>query len=639
MRKLGLHGFLKPLLMPLILLAASFNASAQQSLDFGGAPLLNGNYFFRWVIFSNISSSGNFGQGTAVSGTISFDGRGGYRINGKLTDSTRLNQVTVWSRTGTYTVSASGLAEIQNPIFPEDTLRAGVGTAGIIGSTTEGSNQSLFLAIPALANGLGNDKVVGTYQVGVQDFPGATGGPSNRFAYFALPADGAGNFGTFQPQGCATDLKTCAPPAIAGATYRVSSDGSGTFNFPSSAGTAIVGGSKTMYFSADASMFIGGSDNGFDIIIGLRPVDPKTQSPPSGYQGLFYSGFLSKGVNCTCAASGFGAISVYGTSTASTFRNYMRQNEPGNVHYDFTSTATDSAAFGPDGVGRTTRSGRYRVIGPGSLVDFDISGPTSEDNSLTVRFRQPSLASAGVFINPQGIVNAASLTPLPNPIAPGEYISLFGSGFTATTAVAENYPFPTTLKDVQVRINGRPAPLYFVSPGQINLLVPYAITEPYASIQVISGGQLSNTVSTYVRASAPAVFTSPAGGDGTPAVLHADYTFVTKAAPIRPGETLTVFATGLGAVTPPVADGVAAPVSPLALFPANKLHVVLDSLELKTVFAGLAPGYAGLYQINLTVPSKIDSIVPKGIPGPWAMTLELDTAEAEVDVPVYVAPN
>jgi uncharacterized protein (TIGR03437 family) len=84
-----------------------------------------------------------------------------------------------------------------------------------------------------------------------------------------------------------------------------------------------------------------------------------------------------------------------------------------------------------------------------------------------VGFGTPKFSGSGVYLNPIGVVNAASFAPITNPIAPGEVITLFGSGLAASSVNASSVPLPTTLGNTQVNINGIAAPLYYVTPTQI----------------------------------------------------------------------------------------------------------------------------------------------------------------------------
>jgi uncharacterized protein (TIGR03437 family) len=124
-------------------------------------------------------------------------------------------------------------------------------------------------------------------------------------------------------------------------------------------------------------------------------------------------------------------------------------------------------------------------------------------------------------------------------------------------------------------------------------------------------GVESNTVTVYVDNSSPGIYTLAESGIGPGAILHADYTLVTSSSPAVPGETVLLFMDGLGTVTPQVADGAAGSSSPLSYsdeFDAQYIQVYLDDTVDTTAlgaveFAGLAPGFAGLYQVNFAIPA------------------------------------
>ncbi len=115
----------------------------------------------------------------------------------------------------------------------------------------------------------------------------------------------------------------------------------------------------------------------------------------------------------------------------------------------------------------------------------------------------------------------------------------------------------------------------------------------------------SNMVTVYVDNTAPGIYTLAQNGTGAGAILHSDYSEVTAASPAMRGETVQMFLTGLGPVTPGVDDGAAAPSSPLSnSVEAADILVFLGSEEADVLYAGLTPGVAGLYQVNFTVPSS-----------------------------------
>jgi uncharacterized protein (TIGR03437 family) len=220
---------------------------------------------------------------------------------------------------------------------------------------------------------------------------------------------------------------------------------------------------------------------------------------------------------------------------------------------------------------------------------------------ISVALPAPSFTVSGVFLSPAGVVNSANSAPFTAGIAPGEFITLYGANLAPGTETASTVPLPTLLDGVQVTVNGLPAPLNYVSPGQIQALVPYASGSTIARIQVINNNVASNAVTEFVNLTAPGVFTVPPGGTGYGAVLHADYSFVTPQSPAQVGETVSVYLTGLGTVNPLIPDGSAGVFSQTT----NTITADISGVAATVSYAGLAPVWAGLYQINLTVPSGV----------------------------------
>ena len=199
------------------------------------------------------------------------------------------------------------------------------------------------------------------------------------------------------------------------------------------------------------------------------------------------------------------------------------------------------------------------------------------------------------------MVNAASFAPPGNPIAPGQFISLYGTGLAKSTQ-AGTPPYPATLNGVTVLINNKAAPLHFVSAGQINALVPYSTTGTSATIVVQNSGASSNTVTVPLAATAPGVYSLDGTGSGGGSILHADFGLVTAARPAAPGETVLVYLTGMGAVNPPVADGTSGSAGQLYRA-ASEATVLVGRKQATVAYNGLAPGFPGLYQLNVTLPS------------------------------------
>ena len=199
------------------------------------------------------------------------------------------------------------------------------------------------------------------------------------------------------------------------------------------------------------------------------------------------------------------------------------------------------------------------------------------------------------------------------PVSPGSIASLFGSNLAASLAQADTVPLSTNLANVSVTMNGISAPLFFVSPGQINVQVPWNVlpngVDTGMATVVVTRGQLSsNGESVQIAPVAPAIFTVVSDGIGNAIAVNPDGTIAAPAGSIpgllsRPahmGDPLVILATGLGAVTPAVANG------------ANSMDQLRNTVSTPTVliggqpaqllFSGLSPSFTGVNQINAVVP-------------------------------------
>jgi uncharacterized protein (TIGR03437 family) len=196
------------------------------------------------------------------------------------------------------------------------------------------------------------------------------------------------------------------------------------------------------------------------------------------------------------------------------------------------------------------------------------------------------------------VVNAASYG---GSIAPDSLATIFGSNLSVATASASldsDGQLPTVLAQTRVEINGVAAPLFFVSPGQINLVVPAGLTQGTATVVVsstISASAQSGTA--LVRTAAPGVFTTDASGSGPGAILNAinylpaPFLVLTDDGGSGVPTRLAVYATGLRN---------ASTVTAVAQDPlGNRYPMTVE-------YAGAAPGFFGLDQVNLVVPPDID---------------------------------
>jgi uncharacterized protein (TIGR03437 family) len=185
------------------------------------------------------------------------------------------------------------------------------------------------------------------------------------------------------------------------------------------------------------------------------------------------------------------------------------------------------------------------------------------------------------------------------PLAPGTIVQIFGSGLAATTG-GTNIPLPTALNGTSVLIGGELAPLYFVSSGQINAQIPVDLL-PGQEYQVLVVANNAYTTPDAIHI-APVTPGIARLANGQVIAQHADFSLVSEDAPAKPGEYLVAYLAGMGLTDNPVGTGAEAPLSPLAAVNTSA-SVAVDSEAASVLFAGLTPGFIGLYQINFQVPA------------------------------------
>jgi uncharacterized protein (TIGR03437 family) len=212
-------------------------------------------------------------------------------------------------------------------------------------------------------------------------------------------------------------------------------------------------------------------------------------------------------------------------------------------------------------------------------------------------------------------------------LAPNTMATIYGN-FGTDTADAFSQPapipLPTTLADIQVTVNGTPAPLYYVSPGQINFVMPWnAPTTLTADVQVlkVSTGQLLAASPVSMNAVSPAIFVTTSAGAGAKlaAVINQDLTVNSATNPAKRGSYISIYATGQGAVSSPPADGdiprngLVSAQGSLRVFIGSDYtdQIPLQGSEPRSIpgvdnnfisFSGLSPSFPGMWQVNVRIP-------------------------------------
>jgi uncharacterized protein (TIGR03437 family) len=218
--------------------------------------------------------------------------------------------------------------------------------------------------------------------------------------------------------------------------------------------------------------------------------------------------------------------------------------------------------------------------------------------TLTVGAANAPGTSGVPAIANNGVVEGAGFTPL-RPLAPGGIVSIFGSRLAASEAFATQLPLPRTLAGTSVRIGDENAPLFYVGPGQVNAQVPYSF-QPGTSvpITVVTSGQIAAPQNYFIAPVQPGVFV----GSPYAAVLDGQSRAINAENPARIGDTLQIFTTGLGATTPTAMAGQGAPSFSTV---TNPVSVTVGGVPVSVVYQGLAPGFVGLYQVNVVLGASV----------------------------------
>jgi len=203
-----------------------------------------------------------------------------------------------------------------------------------------------------------------------------------------------------------------------------------------------------------------------------------------------------------------------------------------------------------------------------------------------------------------GIVNAFNRVA-GGALSPGTIVESYGSGLASGSGSTGAPPIPVTFSGTQMLVGGLAAPLFYLSTGQLDVQVPAELAPNQQYMAVVSAnGALTLPVQIDTVPLQPGV---AAYADGHVIAQHADYTLINASSPAKPGEVIIIYLLGMGPTNPPVASGAAAPSSePLARVTAQPT-VTVDGRKAGVAFAGLTPGYSGLYQIDFTVPSGANS--------------------------------
>lgn len=259
-----------------------------------------------------------------------------------------------------------------------------------------------------------------------------------------------------------------------------------------------------------------------------------------------------------------------------------------------------SVTANPSGLSPDTYTGTVTVAS--NSVNGNIVIPVQ----LAIAAQGPPVAAAG------GVVNNGTFAA-GDPLAQGDIAAIFGSQFTFDAPMsASSLPLENMLDNVQVLVNGVAAPVYYTSAGQVNFEIPINAATGPGTVQVVRNGTAGNMVYVDINAQVPrfilynggyGIMTTPAGAlTGTPSN------------PVSVGDTIVIYMLGLGPTSPPVTSGTASPGPPNLASVAGKTQVCFgvetpfyQAPCATPSFVGLTPNFVGLYQVNVTIPSAVQS--------------------------------
>jgi uncharacterized protein (TIGR03437 family) len=415
--------------------------------------------------------------------------------------------------------------------------------------------------------------------------------PSNIVFY--LPPGGSAS----QDFTTATPVKDTVAPASPWLSIAV--NGAGTFNFnvpyqvTATAASGMGTGQTTATITLTGSSFA--PDNKAISVTLNVTTQPILDASPATVSLTGVPAAIKQTTTVAISNGGQGTLTVSGVTAAAATGTWLSAQLVNNGAVAITADPTSlTPGSYPGTVTVASNAANSSVIIP---VTF------------TVETQGSPVAFAGAAVNNGTFAPGEAL-------AQGDIAAIFGDQFTlgALAYPSTGPPLPTNVNGTQVLVNNIPAPLYFISNAQIDFEVPFEVSPGATTIRVVRNGQQGNLIAANIAAAAPrflllnggpyAVLNTP---DSPPVVTG------NPSHPAKAGDIVIVYAIGLGETTPPVATGAAAPGGPnLANVPDVKVCLGGDTPFgkadcLTPSFAGLAPTFVGLYQMNVTIPGGLPS--------------------------------
>jgi uncharacterized protein (TIGR03437 family) len=581
---------------------------------------------------------------TAISGTVSYAG-----VTGTFTPTVALAQNTLYTATVTTGVTdLAGNALVANYVWsfttappvvvpPPPTLPVVISTAPANGATLVTTTANIVANFSEAMNPLTITTATFTLMQGGTAIPGTV-------TY-------AGTTATFRP------TNSLAANAQYQATISsAASDLAGNSlagNYVWSFTTGVAGGQTSVCLANFAVLagtsIIGSGPNMVTGDLGVSPGTSVTGFPPGTLKGTIHAGdaaaakgmtdftaayadAVSRSVNVLAVAGDIGGqtftAGLYRSSSSlSISSGDLTLDAKGDMNaifiFQMASALTVNAgrqiilAGGAQAfnvywqVGTTATLGTNDVFNGSILASQSITLNTgasvngrllAQTGTVTLQSNIVTSPAPGIFVN--GIVDAASET---RTVAAGSIAAVFGNDLASSLTSATSYPLTGALGGSSFQVGTQAAPLFMTSCGQANLQIPWeAVGQTQVPITATVGGQTSAPQPVTVAAFAPGIFSLNMAGSGQGAVEIAPTAQLaaptgTLGRPVMRGEYIVIFCTGLGPVSNQPATGASALSNPLS-FTTTLPIVTVGGASAQVTYSGLAPDFAGLYQVNAVVP-------------------------------------
>jgi len=372
------------------------------------------------------------------------------------------------------------------------------------------------------------------------------------------------------------------------------------------------------------------SDSGNSVIRKVTPGPNSIITTVAGNGNFGYSGDKGPATSAELSDPKGLAIDAAGNLYIADHDNsVIRMVEPanGNIY-----TIAGNHSFGYSGDNGPATSAQLNF--PSGVAVYGGNIYIADNQNNVIRMLTPPAPQ----INAGGVVNGASYTA---PVVPGSIASVYGAFSLTSTSIDTDLPLDTSLQNLSFEFGGTAgfgsvgaAPLFYVSGAQANLQVPWeAAGQTGVTLAAALNGAAGASQTVNVAAFAPAIFTLDESGTGPGAIQNSSYQLVNGSNPAIAGTTyIFIYCTGLGAVSAnQPATGFPASLDPTKLAPtSNQVTVTIGGITENAEWAGLAPGFVGLYQVNALVPAGVSA----GSAVPLTITVGGMTSQDKVTVAV-----